>query len=100
MIKESCNLIEQEYILVSHKKVYAINDKLEFNESFILNYFQWGHTTPRSTNFIPGRSRHVWAHQTSSSSLTCYLSFGYCLYAKNLRQCLFSSRDIDDQRIL
>ena len=57
MIKESCNLIEQEYILVSHKKVYAINDKLEFNESFILNYFQWGHTTPRSINFIPGRSR-------------------------------------------
>ena len=63
MIKESCNLIEQK-ILVSHKKVYAINDKetpfpLEFNESFILNYFQWGHTTPRSTNFIRGRSRHV-----------------------------------------
>ena len=60
MIKEFCNLIAQENILVYNLK-FSKNASvyLKINKSFILNYLLAANT-PRLTKRTPGKSRQAW----------------------------------------
>ena len=71
MIKESCNLIGQENILVNHLKVYVIKRHLKTHKKTLFplkiqlishsELFISGKTNLRPTKFTPGKSRHAWA---------------------------------------
>ena len=85
--KESCDLIEQEHILVNLLKVDVMHNKDTFPPQNSINLSFWITSnvaiqtlkrisqTPRQIKPIPGKSRHVWAWQsTSRNSLTWCLS--------------------------
>ena len=63
MVKQSSNHVGQEHILVNNLKFFLINGGtslfavLEFNQSFILNYFT-NQIQPKSP---PDKFRHIWA---------------------------------------
>ena len=80
MIKKSGNLIGQK---CNQLLIWKFMDdiealiSIEFNYSFILDYFFCCQTTLRLTKFITGKfslTGQAWPHPTSSSSLKYYLS--------------------------
>ena len=87
MIKESCNLIGQEQVLVNDFKILCIKLCKFVSEGinwfFILNYFSSGNT-PWQTKGTCSKSRQIWARLNmeispgkGSISLRQPFSFGY-----------------------
>lgn len=62
MLKESCNLIEQQYMLPNHLKAYVIHNKNKIFPSNSINLPFWitcGNTTLKPTKSTPGKSKHL-----------------------------------------
>ena len=111
LIKEPCNVIGEEPILVYILKLCVSNWSkkafvyLKIQYFFVLNYFLHRNAN-KTTLWNPcylkaslGMPKYVWIHPTKSRYLTCYLSLLDICHVRNQRNWCTTSRYIFDQRI-